>query len=720
MTHFRRGAASLGMLLALFLLLARPDALAIQNGRTHAGAAAQISINPSSAFAGATVSVNGANFWPGEKVSLGIGLTTLVTVTADAQGGLPATPITIPLGSFAGTHTVFALGHFSLRLATAPLVVLTARLHLQPGAALPGATVNVSGDSFGPTEVVRLSLDLTPLINAASDANGVLATTSITVPLTTAPGPHVVYAYGVTSQRLVTATLTVQQPRPQINLNATAYGVGREACVQGIGYGPNENVLVTVNGALVITGQADAAGRIDVCFAVPAAIVSGDNTLAVRGLQTGAAAITHFTGLPPIATTYYFAGGSTANGDTTDLPLLNTGALRARVTLTFYTRHAMLGQKVVALPAHTHATLHLASYVKAGNAVGVRVQSDQTITAQMIVHRKDKAPYTTPGATAPGNTWYLAEGYTGATFHEMLYILNPQSHDVTVQVQALSTNQERPRTLSYTVQARRIATLDLNRLYPRHTIGVVVHGSGGIVVTRVMTFGPHAYGANANVGTPALQNSWYFANGSVANGAQTYISVLNPSTFLKASVTVNMYDDNGQPLFLHTERVLPRQRASISLNNLLIGAGASDFDVVVSSTVPLAVERTMYYGDPNSQRVASSVVSGAQSPSATWSFASGDTTGGQHEYLTAYNPNTSPITVHATFYLDSGGTTTADVPLPAQGRVSVDATTVAADLPASLHGVQLTSSNLFAPFVAEQGIYTPDFKAGYSSSGAPQ
>ncbi len=55
--------------------------------------------------------------------------------------------------------------------------------------------------------------------------------------------------------------------------------------------------------------------------------------------------------------------------------------------------------------------------------------------------------------------------------------------------------------------------------------------------------------------------------------------------------------------------------------------------------------------------------------------------------------------------------------LPPRGRVTLDSLARLPALGATVHGVQVSSTN-FVPIVAEQGLYTPGYTAGYSVMGS--
>jgi len=79
----------------------------------------------------------------------------------------------------------------------------------------PGGSVTVSGSGFAPSESVAISLTGSVLSTVTTNAAGVLPTTSVTIPPTTAFGPMALDAVGQTSQSASSAPLYVTDSWPQ-------------------------------------------------------------------------------------------------------------------------------------------------------------------------------------------------------------------------------------------------------------------------------------------------------------------------------------------------------------------------------------------------------------------------------------------------------------------------------------------------------------------------
>lgn len=599
-------------------------------------------------------------------------------------------------------------------------LTLTPQISITPTAASPGSTVTVSGSHFQPGEVVTIGLGLQPLVSVASATDGTIPPTSITIPLGTPVGRHVIYARGVSSGGTGLVQLTVLPLQPTIKLSATAFDVGREACVSGSGFAPHETIVVQVNSAPAAFGQADGTGAFTVCFNMPVTIASGANTVTVRGVQTGTSTSASFTGVLPLSTSYFFAGGSTLNGDTTELPLLNPGSLRTRVVLTLYTRTQVVTMHDIVVKPHTRLTINLGATVGRGSTFGLRLQADQAVAAQIVVHRSKNMPYSLVGAPDLSTTWYLAEGYTGGTFHDFVHILNPLRTKARIVVTTMPSGGK-PHTLSYIVPPQRSATLELNRLSPHSSFATTVSSTSPIMIARVMTYGPRDYGAGAATGIATPRKRWNFINGSVATGTQTYLLIYNPNRKDTASLSLKLYSAIGIQLVTHTERVAPRQRVTLQISDLIRGSavmsGTGSIDIAASSATPLIVEQSTYDGNPDQGHTASTLSAPSQAAATHWTFATGDTSQGARESLTLFNPNALPINVQATFTFADSTTKSFQVAVAAYSQATVDPGPLGYNLPASPHGVQLSS--LLFPFAVEQSIYPAGITAPYTSLGIP-
>ncbi len=182
---------------------------------------------------------------------------------------------------------------------------------------------------------------------------------------------------------------------------------------------------------------------------------------------------------------------------------------------------------------------------------------------------------------------------------------------------------------------------------------------------------------HANLGIPAGDFStttqgghlYHFAEGATAGGFQTWVLLLNPNE-AEAHATVTLMDTAG--VAAEVELALPPMtRHSVSLDGLL--PDAYDVSTTVTSDLPLAAERSMYW-DPEAaslevwQMRGGSSTSASPAPSNDWFLAEGSTGGGFDTWVLVQNPNEDPAVVGIDFVTQDGPAGHLDLNMPARSR----------------------------------------------------
>ncbi len=250
--------------------------------------------------------------------------------------------------------------------------------------------------------------------------------------------------------------------------------------------------------------------------------------------------------------------------------------------------------------------------------------------------------------------YYLAEGYTGAGFHEYITIMNPLDHGANVQLRYML-----PSGLSavkvYWIEARCRFTVNVNSTILGSNVSVAaISNEPDIVVERVMYFNCGGRtGGTAVVGIDQLSTTWYLAEGYTGGGFDTWLCMMNANLTenVLAKVTYMTTDstvDGG------TYNLIPKSRTTISVDSKLPNHQVS---IMVESLngIPLAVERAMYfnYGDIDGGHGAKAT----SSPETTWYFAEGYTGGLFDVWLVVQNPDPTR-TAHCTaVFMKPGGVT---------------------------------------------------------------
>ncbi|HVC79863.1 MAG TPA: hypothetical protein VNL35_05090, partial [Chloroflexota bacterium] len=175
------------------------------------------------------------------------------------------------------------------------------------------------------------------------------------------------------------------------------------------------------------------------------------------------------------------------------------------------------------------------------------------------------------------------------------------------------------------------------------------------------------------------------------------------------------YGASGKLLGSKTVTIDPMHRANIKVND---SVKASSVSTVLTSTIAVVAERSMYFGSPNSANSGGTMVFGQANPAQGWAFARGNTLPGQSEFELLYNPNPDSSTVEVTYYLDSGRTVQKTFTLAGHSRLTLDVAKMAPLLGHGYHGVVLQTTNGIS-FIAEQAIYINNMTNGSATLGVP-
>jgi hypothetical protein len=268
------------------------------------------------------------------------------------------------------------------------------------------------------------------------------------------------------------------------------------------------------------------------------------------------------------------------------------------------------------------------------------------------------------GATAPQQTWYFAEGYTGAGFDEYLTIMNPNTTDAPVTIDyylnggaTVTKEVNVPANSRYTVTVHDTAQgVGRNR---EVSARVTTSNVGGIVVERPMYF---RYGAGAGastgghnvMGAPAPRPTWYFPEGNTTNGWDEYLTIMNTNDS-EAGVTITYYVVGSATPTVKTIIIPTRSRYTVVVHDAAEGVGRGkgvSTKLETSNPGGIVVERPMYF--KTSALDGGHDIMGAPTPKSTWYFAEGYTGTGFEEYLYILNPNSTAANVTITYFLSSG------------------------------------------------------------------
>jgi len=177
--------------------------------------------------------------------------------------------------------------------------------------------------------------------------------------------------------------------------------------------------------------------------------------------------------------------------------------------------------------------------------------------------------------------------------------------------------------------------------------------------------------ADVNASQPVDNSTWYLAEGSIAWGFDTYITIENPN-----DVEVNA-DVTYMPTAaanVHKEYTLPpKSHTSIWGDNIAQDIGAAqDFSTMVHCREgrPIAVDRTMTWTgkDAASPEAHSSI--GVTAPKTTWYLPEGSSKWGFECWLLIQNPGSDVAHCHVTYMIEGAEPQTVNHDIPATSRKS--------------------------------------------------
>jgi len=522
------------------------------------------------------------------------------------------------------------------------------------------------------------------------------------------------------------APTTMVSYAPRITLDRTTAHVGTGVGVTGHGFAPHEQITLAFNSEGLVTiptvVTTDAGGNVTARFVAPDALLNGVNTVSALGNSSRRTAVATLIGIRNPPAQYYFAGALNTGGARTTLALLNPTGERAVVRLVFYLDNGATNTALMAIGPRRQQVVDLARLTPHRGTFGLSVSASQVVVAQLVVGRGGQDGDTLLGNGGLGQHWYLAEGYTGLTFHETVSILNPSPRTpALVRLRLLPFGRYRGRTVTVTAPPHTNTVVAINALLPGRSLSVIADATHPVVVERTLAFSAMrhgsrstGYGLTMQRGTNIAATSWLFAEGETANHFETFLTILNPGQ-RAARVTARFYGSTGRLLGQRAITVGGLERANIKLNDVAHAGGVAS---VVTSDRPVVVERPEYFGSPNGVRVAGSDVFGRSGSGISWSFPGGDTRSGQSELLLLYNPSARRIPVDVTVYEANGRTVSRRIYLAPQVRDTLDMSRAVGRITGP-HGTVLRSANGVG-FVAEQTVFAPDRTTLRSTQGLAQ
>lgn len=396
---------------------------------------------------------------------------------------------------------------------------------------------------------------------------------------------------------------------------------------------------------------------------------------------------------PKGTVTRYFAEGVDSSFFSTRIDLFNPSASPALVLVRMQASDGAQSSTLRTVPAF--GTTVVAGNVP-GNDYSVVIESDRLVVAERTVQWLP-ADLSTGGSTrsygshaesaivSPGPTWYLAEGATHGGFDLFYLLQNPGNTAATVTIDYLRPAPLPPLVRTYTVAPHARRTIYVDAEGPELVatdVSATITSTSPIVAERAMYFStpeqPFAAGHDG-AAAPQLSTAWYLAEGA-NNFFDTFILIANPGT-TDASVTLTHLAERGGTPVTRTYTVAARSRLTVNPKTPVNGVSVADvFSTVVASTVPIVVERAMWWPSSSTWNEAH-LVRGATALAPRWALAALEsrassyslpTSGDADSFVMIANPSSTATTVTV-----SDGTRSTTFPVPGQSRLTLQASVLA-------------------------------------------
>jgi kumamolisin len=324
--------------------------------------------------------------------------------------------------------------------------------------------------------------------------------------------------------------------------------------------------------------------------------------------------------------TFYFAEGDQRQNGTqsyhTYLTVLNPSTTQtANVTFTYYANGQTVGTKTIAVGPLMRGTSSPGD-IGIQSQVAIQATSDIGVVIERPLYFKDNVPTaggtvtgaaSAVGATALGNDWLFAEGYTGGNFQEYLVLANFTNTDTTANVKLEYSNGQQ-QNVPVQVKAFSQTYFDVNNANANPVSGCncttttensaeVTSSSASIVAERLMYFHFNGFpGGTDTVGErgPSTHANYAFAEGYTATNFTEFLTLQNPNTQV-VTVVVTMFANGNGTIVQKMLQLKPQSRTTMSINNFVVPiaqAYGGNYEVSINVQAlngTVVAERPLYF-----------------------------------------------------------------------------------------------------------------------------
>ena len=428
---------------------------------------------------------------------------------------------------------------------------------------------------------------------------------------------------------------------------------------------------------------------------------------------------------------WYLPEGYTGTGFDEWVLVMNPSSVSAEVRVIFQTTDGPVNGPLYTAGPNSRSSIHVNAYVPNTmvSTLVTSVDGGQIIAERAMYMYKTIdgkwGSHDSVGILTPSSVWYLPEGYTGPGFDEWVLVQNPNSVEVTVDVQFLTPTGVGsqfdvivPAMSRYSVHVNAyLANSDVSTRLESKTVvdGVTLPVYAERAMYMIDT--PDGkVGAHDSIGLSTARNTWYMPEGTTRAGFDEWVLVMNPNdTAIK--VRVSFFTPAGLGAAQEYD-LAPQSRYSVHANAIIPDQDISTVVECIEGAGVLA-ERAMYIKTADGKLGAHDSI-GASDPSTLWVLPEGTTRPGFDEWVLVQNPNDASVTVRLTVLGPDGVAGSRDFDMAPLSRQSVHINDIVSDMDVSTKVQSIGSDPLGV--IAERAMYiwTADLKQGaHDSIGLP-
>lgn len=306
-----------------------------------------------------------------------------------------------------------------------------------------------------------------------------------------------------------------------------------------------------------------------------------------------------------------FAEGTTRSGFQTWVAIQNPQEQEANVLVTYlYADGSDPVQQNMKVPAKSRQTVDVNVGAGAEKDVSIVVTANRPVVAERVMYftypgtvlgGHPSGVHNSTGVSAPGNSWYFAEGTTRSNFNEYICLMNPGGTEATATITYMKSDGETVPVQKKLPANSRTTVNAADDVGLEQDISALVTCPQAIVAERPMYFkyvtaeGSHWKGGHDSAGAPYAAYRWELAEGCTRDGFNTFICIANPNAD-EVEVQIDYFvvkATGGSETRTQKVAVAGQSRQTVMVNDV-VGPGA-DVSASVSCAKPIIVERPMYF-----------------------------------------------------------------------------------------------------------------------------